>query len=159
MLLLSYHSQSLQTRLVQSRQKPSPTLSPVIFTVTSKPVHHRHFLSGRAPRIRLRAVTVLSVRCFAVTGLKKKPARGWQALENAGLSPLCCQLFIVSERVQQFRDNRVGIRLILILAGFDNWSVTADPLNAAGYQKWLVEAWEKDIYSSWKRMLGKVSDP
>ncbi|WP_099350709.1 hypothetical protein [Erwinia amylovora] len=44
--------------------------------------------------------------------------------------------------------------------GFDNGRIIAERLNEAGYQTKAGKAWDKDIYSAWKRQgdkRGKVS--
>ncbi|HGK4002530.1 TPA: hypothetical protein ACJ2O0_006002, partial [Klebsiella pneumoniae] len=38
-----------------------------------------------------------------------------------------------------------------IREGFDNGRIIAERLNAAGYQTKAGKAWDKDIYSAWKR--------
>lgn len=38
-----------------------------------------------------------------------------------------------------------------IKQGFDNGRIIAERLNEAGYQTLAGKAWDKDIYSSWKR--------
>ncbi|WP_037379736.1 hypothetical protein [Serratia sp. M24T3] len=38
-----------------------------------------------------------------------------------------------------------------ISAGFDNGRIIAERLNEAGYQTRAGKAWDKDIYSAWKR--------
>ncbi|PPE38228.1 hypothetical protein C4M75_25015, partial [Escherichia coli] len=38
-----------------------------------------------------------------------------------------------------------------IRQGFDNGRVIAERLNEAGYQTKAGKAWDKDIYSAWKR--------
>ena len=35
--------------------------------------------------------------------------------------------------------------------GFDNGRIIAERINAAGYQTKAGKAWDKDIYSTWKR--------
>ncbi|MHB9347074.1 hypothetical protein ACPUEX_13560 [Enterobacter vonholyi] len=41
-----------------------------------------------------------------------------------------------------------------IRQGFDNGRVIAERLNEAGYQTKAGKAWDKDIYSAWKRQGG-----
>lgn len=38
-----------------------------------------------------------------------------------------------------------------IAQGFDNGRIIAERLNSAGYQTKAGKAWDKDIYSAWKR--------
>ena len=47
-----------------------------------------------------------------------------------------------------------------ISEGFDNGRIISERLNEAGYQTRAGKAWDKDIYSAWKRQkdnLHKVS--
>ena len=45
----------------------------------------------------------------------------------------------------------IGIVADTIREGFDNGRIIAERLNAAGYQTKAGKAWDKDIYSAWKR--------
>lgn len=45
----------------------------------------------------------------------------------------------------------IGIVAATIRDGFDNGRVIAGRLNEAGYQTKAGKAWDKDIYSAWKR--------
>ncbi|STU98072.1 Uncharacterised protein [Klebsiella pneumoniae subsp. pneumoniae] len=45
----------------------------------------------------------------------------------------------------------IGIVAETIWEGFDNGRIIAERLNEAGYQTKAGKAWDKDIYSSWKR--------
>jgi hypothetical protein len=45
----------------------------------------------------------------------------------------------------------IGIIADTILEGFDNGRIIAERLNEAGYQTKAGKAWDKDIYSAWKR--------
>lgn len=45
----------------------------------------------------------------------------------------------------------IGIIADTIRQGFDNGRVIAERLNEAGYQTKAGKAWDKDIYSAWKR--------
>lgn len=42
-----------------------------------------------------------------------------------------------------------------IAQGFDNGRIIAERLNGAGYQTKAGKAWDKNIYSSWKRKAQK----
>ena len=44
-----------------------------------------------------------------------------------------------------------------IRQGFDNGRIIAERLNEAGYQKKAGKAWDKDIYSAWKRQKGTAT--
>ncbi|RUR91073.1 hypothetical protein [Pectobacterium polaris] len=44
-----------------------------------------------------------------------------------------------------------------ICQGFDNGRIIAERLNEAGYQTKAGKAWDKDIYSAWKRQEGRAS--
>ena len=44
-----------------------------------------------------------------------------------------------------------------IKQGFDNGRIIAERLNEAGYQKKAGKAWDKDIYSAWKRQKGTAT--
>ncbi|WP_168403105.1 hypothetical protein [Erwinia amylovora] len=44
-----------------------------------------------------------------------------------------------------------------IREGFDNGRIIAERLNEAGYQTKAGKAWDKDIYSAWKRQGGNSS--
>lgn len=50
-------------------------------------------------------------------------------------------------------DQRVVIRIVAdtIREGFNNGRIIAERLNEAGYQTKAGKAWDKDIYSAWKR--------
>ncbi|WP_105577255.1 hypothetical protein [Cronobacter sakazakii] len=50
-------------------------------------------------------------------------------------------------------DEQAVIRIIeeAIAQGFDNGRIIAERLNEAGYQTKAGKAWDKDIYSAWKR--------
>ena len=48
------------------------------------------------------------------------------------------------------RDS-IGIVAGTIREGFDNGRIIAERLNEAGYQTKAGKAWDKDIYSAWKR--------
>ena len=50
-------------------------------------------------------------------------------------------------------DEEAVIRIIseTIRQGFDNGRIIAERLNEAGYQTKAGKAWDKDIYSAWKR--------
>ncbi len=43
-----------------------------------------------------------------------------------------------------------------IRQGFDNGRVIAERLNEAGYQTKAGKAWDKDIYSAWKRQDNNI---
>ena len=43
------------------------------------------------------------------------------------------------------------IVIVTVHAGFDNRCVIAERLNKAGYQTKADKAWDKDIYSAWRR--------
>lgn len=43
-----------------------------------------------------------------------------------------------------------------IRQGFDNGRIIAERLNEAGYQTKAGKAWDKDIYSAWKRQEGRA---
>lgn len=43
------------------------------------------------------------------------------------------------------------ILIVTVHAGFENKCVIAERLNEAGYQTKAGKAWDKDIYSAWKR--------
>ncbi len=43
-----------------------------------------------------------------------------------------------------------------IRQGFDNGRVIAERLNEAGYQTKAGKAWDKDIYSAWKRQGNNI---
>ncbi len=45
----------------------------------------------------------------------------------------------------------IGIVADTIREGFDNGRIIAEQLNEAGYQTKAGKAWDKDIYSAWKR--------
>lgn len=45
----------------------------------------------------------------------------------------------------------IGIVATTIREGFDNGRIIAERLNEAGYQTKAGKAWDKDIYSAWKR--------
>lgn len=45
----------------------------------------------------------------------------------------------------------IGIIADTIREGFDNGRIIAERLNEAGYQTKAGKAWDKDIYSAWKR--------
>lgn len=45
----------------------------------------------------------------------------------------------------------IGIVADTIREGLDNGRIIAERLNEAGYQTKAGKAWDKDIYSSWKR--------
>lgn len=45
----------------------------------------------------------------------------------------------------------IGIVADTIREGFDNGRIIAERLNKAGYQTKAGKAWDKDIYSAWKR--------
>ncbi|HFS8241946.1 TPA: hypothetical protein ACH2JY_002967 [Klebsiella pneumoniae] len=45
----------------------------------------------------------------------------------------------------------IGIIADTIRDGFDNGRIIAERLNEAGYQTKAGKAWDKDIYSAWKR--------
>lgn len=45
----------------------------------------------------------------------------------------------------------IGIVADTIREGFDNGRIIAERLNEAGYQTKAGKAWDKDIYSAWKR--------
>ncbi|AIQ99035.1 hypothetical protein LG71_03535 [Pluralibacter gergoviae] len=45
----------------------------------------------------------------------------------------------------------IGIVADTIRQGFDNGRIIAERLNEAGYQTKAGKAWDKDIYSAWKR--------
>ena len=54
----------------------------------------------------------------------------------------------------------IGICAATIREGFDNGRIIAEQLNEAGYQTKAGKAWDKDIYSAWKRQghnAGKLS--
>lgn len=44
-----------------------------------------------------------------------------------------------------------------IKQGFDNGRIIAERLNEAGYQTKAGKAWDKDIYSAWKRQRGTAT--
>ncbi|WP_029685956.1 hypothetical protein [Tatumella saanichensis] len=44
-----------------------------------------------------------------------------------------------------------------IKQGFDNGRIIAERLNEAGYQTKAGKAWDKDIYSAWKRQKGTAT--
>lgn len=44
-----------------------------------------------------------------------------------------------------------------IRQGFDNGRIIAERLNEAGYQTKAGKAWDKDIYSAWKRQKGTAT--
>ena len=44
-----------------------------------------------------------------------------------------------------------------IQEGFDNGRIIAERLNEAGYQTKAGKAWDKDIYSAWKRQKGTAT--
>lgn len=50
-------------------------------------------------------------------------------------------------------DEQVVTRVVeeTIAQGFDNGRIIAERLNEAGYQTKAGKAWDKDIYSAWKR--------
>lgn len=50
-------------------------------------------------------------------------------------------------------DEPAVIRVVehTIAQGFDNGRIIAERLNEAGYQTKAGKAWDKDIYSAWKR--------
>lgn len=50
-------------------------------------------------------------------------------------------------------DQRVVIKIVAdtIREGFNNGRIIAERLNEAGYQTKAGKAWDKDIYSAWKR--------
>ncbi|HBZ16814.1 MAG TPA: hypothetical protein DEO73_13765 [Pantoea sp.] len=50
-------------------------------------------------------------------------------------------------------DERAVIRIVeeAIAQGVDNGRIIAERLNEAGYQTKAGKAWDKDIYSAWKR--------
>jgi len=50
-------------------------------------------------------------------------------------------------------DEPAVIRIVeeAIAQGFDNGRIIAERLNDAGYQTKAGKAWDKDIYSAWKR--------
>lgn len=50
-------------------------------------------------------------------------------------------------------DEEAVIRIVseTIKHGFDNGRIIAERLNEAGYQTKAGKAWDKDIYSAWKR--------
>ena len=50
-------------------------------------------------------------------------------------------------------DEEAVIRIVseTIRQGFDNGRIIAERLNEAGYQTKAGKAWDKDIYSAWKR--------
>lgn len=50
-------------------------------------------------------------------------------------------------------DEKAVIRIIAdtIRQGFDNGRIIAERLNEAGYQTKAGKAWDKDIYSAWRR--------
>lgn len=50
-------------------------------------------------------------------------------------------------------DEPAVIRIVedAIAQGFDNGRIIAERLNEAGYQTKAGKAWDKDIYSAWKR--------
>lgn len=50
-------------------------------------------------------------------------------------------------------DEQAVIRVVeeTIAQGFDNGRIIAERLNEAGYQTKAGKAWDKDIYSAWKR--------
>ncbi|WP_311791730.1 MULTISPECIES: hypothetical protein [Pantoea] len=52
-------------------------------------------------------------------------------------------------------DEPAVIRIVeeAIVQGFDNGRIIAERLNDAGYQTKTGKAWDKDIYSAWKRKI------
>ncbi|MEN4700617.1 hypothetical protein [Pantoea agglomerans] len=50
-------------------------------------------------------------------------------------------------------DEQAVIRIVeaTIQQGFDNGRIIAERINEAGYQTKAGKAWDKDIYSAWKR--------
>lgn len=46
------------------------------------------------------------------------------------------------------------ILIVTVHAGLENRCVIAERLNEAGYQTKAGKAWDKDIYSAWKRQGG-----
>ncbi|WP_147196119.1 hypothetical protein [Pantoea sp. CCBC3-3-1] len=52
-------------------------------------------------------------------------------------------------------DEGAVIRIVAetIRQGFDNGRIIAERLNEAGYQTKAGKAWDKDIYSAWKRKV------
>lgn len=50
-------------------------------------------------------------------------------------------------------DQRMVIKIVAdtIREGFDNGRIISERLNEAGYQTKAGKAWDKDIYSAWKR--------
>ncbi|MEH6372191.1 hypothetical protein [Pectobacterium carotovorum] len=50
----------------------------------------------------------------------------------------------------------IGIVVDTIRQGFDNGRIIAERLNEAGYQTKAGKAWDKDIYSAWKRQEGRA---
>ncbi|WP_075180628.1 hypothetical protein [Pantoea sp. 1.19] len=51
----------------------------------------------------------------------------------------------------------IGIVAATIRQGFDNGRIIAERLNEAGYQTLAGKAWDKDIYSAWKRKGGNLA--
>lgn len=51
----------------------------------------------------------------------------------------------------------IRIVAVTIRDGFDNGRIIAERLNEAGYQTKAGKAWDKDIYSAWKRQ-GSLAD-
>lgn len=45
----------------------------------------------------------------------------------------------------------IAIVVDTIKQGFDNGRIIAERINEAGYQTKAGRAWDKDIYSAWKR--------
>lgn len=56
-------------------------------------------------------------------------------------------------------DEQAVIRVVeeTIAQGFDNGRIIAERLNEAGYQTKAGKAWDKDIYSAWKRRERHIS--
>lgn len=56
-------------------------------------------------------------------------------------------------------DEQGVIRVVeeTIAQGFDNGRIIAERLNDAGYQTKAGKAWDKDIYSAWKRREKPIS--
>lgn len=52
-------------------------------------------------------------------------------------------------------DEQAVIRVVeeTIAQGFDNGRIIAERLNKAGYQTKTGRAWDKDIFSAWKRRV------
>ena len=55
------------------------------------------------------------------------------------------------------QDAVIQIVAATIREGFDNGRIIAERLNDAGYQTKAGKAWDKDIYSAWKRQAGNSS--